>query len=267
MKILVFIFKALFGATVGYIIYIWDNFTYKKATTDIDSTLTIKEVWQEYKEYWLKHEPKTTAPETCIPCTEKEILKLEHVLDVKLPEDLRISFKSVNHHSKKCDDNLTHSWFGSKTGVSLSTPSDMIDKNSNSLQSIDLLSADYNIYDGKITPYDPKQGLKKCILIASKYDVIFFMDLRENIGNEYGQIIAFIQTFEGANMEGRARIDLLHKLSDYTPNPNNSFNNFVFVAKDYKTFMQIMLEEIKQNGELKDRYFTNLFGLKADYFW
>lgn len=267
MKYILLVIKALFAATIGYAIYTWDNFTYTKATTAIDNTLTMEEVWEEYKEYWLKHEPNMTAPETCIPHTEEEILEVEHILDVKLPEDLRTSFKTVNHQSKKCDDNLVHSWFGSKTGVSLSIPSDMIDKDKNSLQSIDLFAADYNIYDGQITPYKSRQWPKKWILIADKYDVTFFIDLREGIGSEYGQIIAFLHTFEGTKSEGKPRADLLAKLKNYTPNPNNSFNNFVFLAKDYKTFMQLMLEEIKENGELKDRYLTNLFDLKADYFW
>ena len=107
----------------------------------------------------------------------------------------------------------------------------------------------------------------KLLPIVSKYNIMIFIDLREDIGNEYGQVVAYLHTEEGIKYEGRPRVDLLEKLNNYTPNPNNSFNNFVFVAKDYKTFMQLMLEEIKENGELKDRYLTNLFNLKADYFW
>jgi len=253
-------------AIVGYTVCTWDNLTYTKATAPINSSLTMEEVWQEYKEYWLKHEPKMTAPETCTPHTEEEIVKLEHILDVKLPEDLKTSFRTVNHSSKKCDDNLVHSWFGSKTGVRLSIPSDIIDKNNNSLQTIDLFGTDYNIYDGQITPYDviPRQWPNKWVLIADKYDVVFFIDLRDNIGDEYGQVLAYMNTFEIGTKPPK---HLLKNLNNYTPNPNNSFNHFVFIAKDYKTFMQLMLEEIKENGELKDRYFTNLFDLPMNYFW
>jgi hypothetical protein len=96
---------------------------------------------------------------------------------------------------------------------------------------------------------------------------MIFIDLREDIGNEHGQIVAYLHTEEGMKNEGKPKTNLLVQLKDYKSSPNNSFNNFVFVAKDYKTFMQLILEEIKQNGEVKDRYFTNLFNLKADYFW
>ena len=269
MKILVFIFKALFAATIGYTLYAWDNFTYKKATTTIDSSLTMEEVWQEYKEYWLKHEPKMTAPETCTPHTEEEIVKLEDILNVKLPKDLKTSFRTVNHQSKKCDDNLAHSWFGSKTGVSLSTPKEMVVMDRSAFYNAYVSNASYYIYDGKITPYNEKNKNweNQFLLIADKYSLFFFIDLREGIGSEYGQVIAYLDTSEGIKNEGKPRPDLLSKLDHYTPNPNNSFNNFVFIAKDYKTFMQLMLEEIKENGELKDRYLTNLFNLPADYFW
>jgi len=266
MKYIILTLKALFLAIVGYLIYSWDNFTYIKGSTEINTSFTMEEVWQEYKEYWLKNEPTMTAPDTCTPHTEEEIRKLENILKLKLPEDLKISFKTVNHLSKKCDDNLVHSWFGSKTGVSLSTPFDIIDNDNNSLQTIDLFGTDYNIYDGQITPYDErlKQWPNEWILIADKYDVIFFIDLRDNIGDEYGQVIAYMNTFEIGNKPPK---HLLKKLNNYTSNPNNYFNHFVFIAKDYKTFMQLMLEEIRANGKLKDRYLTNLFHLPADYFW
>jgi cell wall assembly regulator SMI1 len=269
MKVLILIFKAIFAATVGYAIYAWDNFTYTKATTSIDSSLSMEEVWEEYKVYWLKHEPNMTAPETCLPHTEEEIIKLEDTLNIKLPEDLKISFKTVNHSSKKCDDNLFHSWFGSKTGISLFSPKEMIYKDKSAFYNVYVDSATYTIYDGEITPYPEKNGkwINKLVPIVHKYDITIFMDLRENIGDEYGQIVAYMPTFEGMKNEGKPRDDLLKKLTNYTPNPNNSFNNFVFIAKDYKTFMQLMLEEIKENGEIKDRYFTNLFNLKEDYFW
>jgi len=269
MKILVFIFKALFAATVGYAIYAWDNFTYTKATTQIDHSLTMEEVLQEYKEYWLTHEPKMTAPDTCIPHTEEEIIKIESAFKLKLPEDLKISFKTINHQSKKCDDNLAHSWFGSKTGISLSTPSVIFNKGRSVFHDVYVSNASYYIYDGKITPYNEKNKNweNQLVLIADKYSLYFFIDLREGIGSEYGQVIAYLHTSEGMKNEGKPRADLLKKLNNYTPNPNNSFNNFVFIAKDYKTFMQLMFEEIKENGELKDRYLTNLFDLKADYFW
>ena len=269
MKYILLVIKALFAATVGYAIYAWDNFTYTKATTVIDNTLTMEEVWEEYKEYWLKHEPNMTAPETCTPHTEEEISKLEYVFRITLPEDLKISFKTVNHLSKKCDDNLVHSWFGSKTGISLSTPSEILNEGRSLFHDVYVPNASYNIYNGKITPFNEanKNWENHLVLIADKYNLYFFIDLREGIGSEYGQVIAYLDTFEGTKSEGKPRADLLAKLKNYTPNPNNSFNNFVFVAKDYKTFMQLMLEEIKENGELKDRYLTNLFDLKADYFW
>lgn len=269
MKYLLLTFIALLLAILGYVIYSWDNFTYTKASENIDKSLSIKDVWSEYKEYWLKHEPNMTAPDTCIPHSEEEISKLEDFLRFKLPEDLKISFRTVNHSSKKCDDNLVHSWFGSKTDIELYTPTNILTESRNMQKQIQFSKSDYQVYDGNIKHLSNNETHwpRGWVPIISKYNITFFINLREKIGSGYGQVIGYLHTFEGLKNEGKPPKFLLEKLDNYHVDPNNSFHNFVFVAKDYKTFMQLMLEEIKENGELKDRYLTNLFNLKSDYFW
>lgn len=261
--------KALFLAIAGYVMYSWDNFTYTKASENIDKSLSMKNVWGEYKEYWLEHEPNMTAPNTCTPHSEDKISKLEDFLSFKLPEDLKTSFRTVNHFSKKCDDDLVHSWFGSKTGIELYTPTNILTESKNMQKHIQFSKRDYKIYNGNIEHLSNSETNwpRDWVPIFSKYDITFFIDLRNDIKSGHGQIIGYLHTFEGLKNEGKPPNNLLEKLDNYHANPNNSFHNFVFVAKDYKTFMQFMLEEIKENGELKDRYLTNLFKLRADYFW
>ena len=103
--------------------------------------------------------------------------------------------------------------------------------------------------------------------ILTQNNLIIFIDLREGIGEEYGQVLAYLSTYEGGKNGIKPPEYLLKNLNNYKPNTNNVFNNFVFIAKDYKEFMQLMMEEIKANKKLKDRYFTKLFDLPYFYFW
>ncbi|MCK5677654.1 MAG: SMI1/KNR4 family protein [Flavobacteriaceae bacterium] len=269
IKFIILTLKALIFAIIGSIAYLWDNITYKQGSPIVDSDKKIEEVWQEYREYWVDHEPMMTAPDTCNPNTEEEIEKLENLLDIKLPNDFRQSLKSVKHSNKKCDDNLSHSWFGSRTGILLYDVEDIISDSLMLRKYHEFYIDDYNIYWNDITPFDSnrKYWLNEWIPILTQNNIIIFIDLREGIGDEYGQVLAYLATDEGGRGSVKAPEYLLKNLNNYTPNPNNRFNNFVFIAKDYKEFMQLMMEEIKANNKLKDRYFTKLFDLPYFYFW
>jgi len=269
MKYLLLTLKALLLVVVGSIVYLWDNITYTQGATIVDTSKTMKQVWEEYKEYWLKHEPTMTEPSSCRPNTKQEVDALERSLSITLPSDFKTSLLFVKHGSKKCDDNLHHSWFGSKTGIELYETKTILSETISLRKHEELDIRDYNIYWNEITPIDKtlKTWSKQWLPIASKYDIVFFIDLREDIGKQYGQVLAFLPTTEGGKNGVKPPEHLLKQIDNYTPNPNNAYNNFVYIAPDYKTFMQLMLEEIKANGKLKDRYLTNLFNLPSFYFW
>jgi hypothetical protein len=255
--------KVLLTIIIGIILYGWSSLTYKKGSIIIDSNLSIEEIWETYEKYWLINEPKMTTPKTCKPNTKQDIHVLEESLGYKLPIDLKKSLQIVNHSSKKCDDDKYHSWFGSKTGIFFYSALELLANNNHD---IDLQIADYSIYEKGIIPYKGKDiFLKEWLVIASNLNIYIFLDLRNNIGNQYGQVLAYLPTSEHNGI--KYSDEIIQKLENYIPDPNNSYNNFIFIAQDYKTFLQLMLEEIKSNGEVKNRYFTNLFNLPIQYFW
>jgi len=263
-KILLMMFVLL---VIAIALWLWKHYSYTAGYKNIDHNKSIETVWQEYRAYWLKHEPTMTAPATCQANSHEEVEALEKVLEVQLPDDLKKSLQLVDHRRKKCDDNLVHSWFGSRTGISLYDVERLKIINLDMQKNPSFHDRDYNAYWGDIAPVTGRYWPKEWLVIAGKYNVLIFIDLRKNIGNQYGQVLAYMTTYEGGKNAVLPPKEVLAKIPNYYPDSNNAFNNFVFVANDYNGFMQLMLEEIKANGELKDRYFLHLFNLPLHYFW
>ncbi len=212
--------------------------------------MNIEEIWKLYFEYWKVHEPDMTEP--CPGESSENILKLEQQLNLILPEDLKKSLSLTDHSSKKCDG-LSHSWFGSRTGVSLFSSKEIFDWHNEVMPYFDFYDESLtNNYYGDIIPYtDGEKWPKEWLVIFDIHGICVFIDLRPNIGNQKGRILAASLGVEDEN--------------------NIWYNHIVYVANSYTEFMQIMFEQIKNtqgNDEYTryDDYFRNLLHLPNNYY-
>ena len=215
-------------------------------TVHFDRNMDIEAVWQEYFNYWKKHEPDMTEP--CPGESKEAVDTLEKTLGVTLPEDFKKSLQFTYHGRKKCSDNLDHSWFGSRTGVSFYDTKRIGDYSAqNSLDSFSINDGrTTNRYFGNVKPYvEGKRWPKAWVMIAYKNGTAICLDLRKDIGDQYGQVIAI---YLGVNDKD-----------------DNWFNHIAFVAKDYKEFMILALEEIYLHRGLNDDFFRKIAHLPKDY--
>ena len=216
-------------------------------TVHFDRNMDIEAVWQEYFNYWKKHEPDMTEP--CPGESKEAVDTLEKTLGVTLPEDFRRSLQFTYHGRKKCSDNLDHSWFGSRTGVSFYDTKEVLEdlKQRTEKNWFDIIEENVeNRYFGGVKPYTKgTRWPKEWVIIAYKNGVSICLDLRKDAGDKYGQIIAVKQGICDAN--------------------DNWFNHIAFVAKDYKEFMILALEEIYLHRGLNDDFFRKIAHLPKDY--
>jgi len=225
------------------------SFAAEKLTNE-RTEMDIKSIWSEYIAYWREKEPTMTAPETCKPESKEDVEKLESYLGVVLPEDFKQSFQIVDHSRKKCDDNLDHSWLGSTTGIFLYNTKDVKVYHDFNLQYIDDLKYTSSKYFGDIEPHHIKSSKwpKEWIPFMGHNGITFCIDLRENLGNQYGQILAIYP-----------RVNLGIK--------NNKWYTFiVWLAPNYTEFMKKILEDIKKENGLDDNYFRKLMHLPDGYY-
>jgi len=208
--------------------------------------MEIEKVWGEYIEYWEKHEPNFIAPETCKPSSKKEVEELEKSLDLKLPDDFKISLQMVNHGSKKCSDNFYRSWFGNQSDVDLLCLNELNDYREH-LWAFDEIDKQITHYYGEIIKHNEEIWPKEWISFAVVSGIYIFFDLRKNLNDkEHGQVLAIFPLAE-------TKKDGFH-------------NRVAFVAKSYTEFMKQALEYIKQNGELNSKYFLELLHLPKNYY-
>lgn len=203
--------------------------------------MTIGQVWQAYTEYWLKHEPDMTDP--CLGESKEEVEKTEEKLNIKFPEEFKESLQLTFHRTKKCDG-YDHSWFGSRTGIQLYW-CDFIVQMKDVLVEMDVINDYENIYFDDIAPYNGDIWPCEWIPIAQKSGIFFFLDLRKNIGEQYGQVLAVIFGIEDEN--------------------GNWISHFVRVGHSFGDFLEQALVEVKKNQGLYEDYFLKLMHLPEDY--
>jgi len=223
--------------------------TISSFSADEREDMTIHDIWNEYITYWSTTEPSMTNPKSCKPQTQNEIAVLEKNLNIKLPKDFYISLQTVDHNSKKCDDNRMHSWFGSTTGIVLFNTKEIWNHYKMLLSYVDINEEGVNNkYFGDIKPYtESEKWSKEWIPLLAHNGITFCLDLRSNIGEQYGQVLA---VYPGIAL-GK--------------NGNEWYNYIVFIAKDYKEFMKKMIDDIKSENGLTNDYFRKLMHLPSNY--
>lgn len=206
--------------------------------------MSIDDIWEAYKDYWLEHEPDMTEP--CSGESKESVEKLEKQLGVHLPEDFKKSLQITLHRTKKCDGH-DHSWFGSKTGVNLFGCKTIWDVYVDYIEVQDLMEDDEEkrYLSKKISPYEGETWPKEWVPIAERHGITFFLDLRQEIGDHYGNVLAVKLNCEDDN--------------------GNWYIPFAYVAESFTDFLIRELEEVKKTKGLYDEYFLKLMNLPDNY--
>lgn len=183
--------------------------------------MDIETTWQKIFEYWEKTAPSST--EKCEGATKEELNKLNMI--VETPISLRKSLTICNQSNRK-NGTLFYSWFGGQSRIF--TSKDIINFMINETQYYDIDESYEKVYGNVL---NPKSGWpKEWIPILEAFGLFVVVDLRPNIGNQYGQILLV--------------------------DPANSV--LAYWASSYEEFMTKAMNILYEHGELTGNYFYDV---------
>ena len=191
--------------------------------------MRIEKIWDELYIFWKQIDNQTLKINAK---SSEDIVKLEQILNIELPIEFKTSLSYVCHSARnKMDD----SWFGNYIETNFLTINEIEEEYQECINVIDEVE---NIYTGDILTYDREDWSKYWIPILTRMDIdiIIFIDLRENIGKQYGQILLYQPNIE---------------IED-----GHWVNHISYIASSYTQFMEQMLTEIKSTKGIKEKYFA-----------
>jgi len=152
----------------------------------------IKIIWNTLFEYWKTFEPSFIG---CNGATQKEVLELEEYLQFKLPIDFKESLQICNAYPFEPKNVIKSSCLMTGGAGTLYT-----------IEEIQTLHQDFKEYmfdgcgyrylDPKIFPKDIVWSHYWIPIYSWNCDELALLDLRENIGEQYGQVLYLDQEYD-----------------------------------------------------------------------
>lgn len=152
----------------------------------------IEIIWNKLFEYWKTFEPNFSR---CNIATEKEILNFEAYLQVKLPDDFKKSLEICNAYPSERKYVIKSSCLITGGAGTLYTINDMQIAHED-FKGYMFDGYAYKHIDSKIFPKDIVWSNDWIPIYSWNCDELVLLDLRENIGEQYGQILYLDQEYD-----------------------------------------------------------------------
>lgn len=189
--------------------------------------MTILKNWERLTKYW-----KNRLNVLEIPCTgasEKDILKLEKITGAELPNIYKESIKLCNEsYVLPKEEKVGYAWLHGSALLSINEIIEIIKEIKPIYEELDRYDSPYEI-NGKIT--EPINGWPDgWIPFLSDFGYFGVLDLRPDIGDEYGQVLLV--------------------------DPINGF--ITFWAKNYEEFLTFIIDKLIDEGEISEEYYDEM---------
>jgi len=170
----------------------------------------IEIIWDKLFEYWKTFEPSFVG---CNAATQKEVLELEKYLKFKLPIDFKESLQRCNAYPLEPTNVIKSSCFMTGGAGTLYT----IDEIQTSHQDFKEYMFDgcaYKYIDSKILPKNIVWSNAWIPIYSWNCDELALLDLRENIGEQYGQVLYLDQEYDTLGVWAKSYEEFLKSIAD-----------------------------------------------------
>ncbi len=170
----------------------------------------ISNIWNKAFAYWQINEPNFKG---CNVATDKEILAFEEYLKFKLPDDFKESIKKCNAYPFEPTKVLKSSCLMTGGAGTLYTI-DEIQTSHNDFKEYMFDGCAYRYIDININPKNIVWSNEWIPIYSWNCKEIALLDLRENIGERYGQVLYLDQEYDTLGIWAQSYEKFLKSIAD-----------------------------------------------------